>query len=448
MSLGRADCKTDSAGIGPEIVSSLVSAAVTPTTVSDDRYRGRPQTAASAGLRARRERFPGTGVAAALDVRRARLRILHAAPYLWSGAGRVISDLLRAQRSRHDVRLVTSPAAGDLRNWPSYERAIAAAGIPHDRIDLFHREAATFWPAVVSMRQILDDFKPDVVHTHAGTPTAIATLAIESSSRRSRALVSHFYSWGLGRPQWMNEMDLWAFGRADTVVCSANAYRDVLRSGGVAASNLQVIPWGLQVEPVARCHTSAAGPAKAGHHVPVIGTLGRVERRKGQLDLIAAFARVRDSWPGARLDIVGPVAEPAYAEKIHAAIRRHRLTGAVRMTGHVTDPRRYMAKWKVYVSLSSDEGQGLALLEAMAAGVPVVALKAAGVEDYLTDGRTGLAARTRSPQQVAALIGRILRDAALASTLSTTAQAMVRRRYSWEKTVADIDAIYRQGVRS
>jgi glycosyltransferase involved in cell wall biosynthesis len=176
----------------------------------------------------------------------------------------------------------------------------------------------------------------------------------------------------------------------------------------------------------------------------VIGTLGRIEPRKGQLDLIAAFARVRERCPRARLEIVGPVAETGYADKIHAAIRRFRLTGAVRMTGHVADPRRYMATWNAYVSLSSDEGQGLALLEAMAAGVPVVALNASGVEDYLTDGRTGLAARTRSPREVAALIGRILGDSALASTLSRSAMAMVKRRYSWEKTVADIEAIYRR----
>ena len=365
---------------------------------------------------------------------RPRLRILHAAPYLWSGAGRVITDLLTAQRSRHDVRLVTSPRAGDLRNWPSYERALAATAIPHHRIDLFHREAETFWPAVAAMRQLLDDFRPDVVHTHAGTPTAVATLALDSSRRRSARLVSHFYSWGLGRPQWMNEMDLWAFGRADRVVCSATAYRDLLRAGGVAAGRLRLIPWGLQVQDTTRTHSMDA---------PVIGTLGRIERRKGQLDLVSAFATVRRLWPDARLEIVGPVAEPAYAEKIQSAIRRLGLEDAVRMPGHVADPARAMARWSAYVSLSSDEGQGLAVLEAMAAGVPVVALKAAGVEDYLTDGRTGLAARTRSPREVAALIDRILRERPLASKLSASAKAMVRRRYSWERTVSAIAEIYR-----
>jgi len=84
-----------------------------------------------------------------------------------------------------------------------------------------------------------------------------------------------------------------------------------------------------------------------------------------------------------------------------------------------------MRRWAAYVSLSSDEGQGLAVLEAMAAGVPVVALAVAGIEDYLTHERTGLAAR--------ATLMHVDR-----------ARAMVQRRYAWARTVAQIDEIYRR----
>jgi glycosyltransferase involved in cell wall biosynthesis len=117
------------------------------------------------------------------------------------------------------------------------------------------------------------------------------------------------------------------------------------------------------------------------------------------------------------------------------------------LTGHVDDPRRYLSQCSVYVSLSSDEGQGLAVLEAMAAGVPVVALSVAGVEDYLTDGRTGLAAESRSAAHVARLIERALTDTALRSRLRRNALAMVRRRYSWARTVEEIEKAYSALVR-
>jgi starch synthase len=377
----------------------------------------------------------GTHVAAEQAVP-SRLRVLHAAPYLWSGAGRVITDLLDAQRQQHTVALVTSPRSGDLRNWPAYERRIAARRIRHDRIDLFHREAATFWPAVAAMQRAIESFGPDVIHTHAGTPTAVATLARESAGVET-PIVSHFYSWGLGRPAWMNTMDLSAFATADIAVCSANAYRDILLNGGIARQRLRMIPWGLPNEVFAGVSSYRAGSR------PVIGTLGRIERRKGQLDLVKAFAQLHRRCPSLRLEIVGPVAEELYAEEIRETIEASRLADSVTLTGHVANPQRHMRRWATYVSLSSDEGQGLAVLEAMAAGVPVVALAVAGVEDYLTHERTGLAARTRRPAHVAGLVQRLLDDPRMAQRLARRAHTMVEGRFSWARTVDEIDSIYR-----
>ncbi len=368
-------------------------------------------------------------------VPRRRLRVLHAAPYLWSGAGSVITRLIESQVARHDVVLATSPARGELQNWATYDHRVARSGARRRRIDLFHRDSESFWAAVERMREAIDDIGPDILHTHAGTPTAAAVIARSRSSRSAVPLVSHFYSWGVGRPEWMNDMDLWAFSQADAVICSAHAYRDVLKRGGVAARRLRLVPWGIAVP-------DDVAPRSESYDAVVVGTLGRIERRKGQLDLVNAFAVLRRRWPEARLEIVGPVAEESYASSIRRAIRRHRLDGAVRLTGHVADPHRLLTRWSAYVSLSTDEGQGLAVLEAMANGVPVVALGAAGIEDYLTHQRTGLVAESRRAGHVAALIDRLIGDRSLADKLAASARAMVRRRFSWIRTLAEIGAIY------
>jgi glycosyltransferase involved in cell wall biosynthesis len=205
----------------------------------------------------------------------------------------------------------------------------------------------------------------------------------------------------------------------------------------VARRRLRLIPWGLAFERCIRQPRSSR---------PIVGTLGRIERRKGQLDLVRAFARVRSRWPECRLEIVGPIAEPQYAAEIRSAVRRLSLGNAVRLTGHVADPMRYLARWSAYVSLSADEGQGLAVLEAMAAGVPVVALHAAGVEDYLVDGRTGWELPRRSASMLAATIDRILRDPVRASRLASRAAAMVQRRFAWERTLEEIERSYRRVI--
>jgi len=361
--------------------------------------------------------------------------VLHAAPYLWSGAGSVITRLIESQQGRHAVGVITSPGRRELRNWPAYDRRIARSGAWRRRIDLFHRDDATFWTAVSAMRQAIEEFEPDVLHTHAGTPTGVAILARSASSRPEVPIVAHFYSWGLGRPQWMNDMDLWAFGRADAAICSARAYREILRTGGVRASRLRLIPWGL---------SQGTRPRTTLRREQVIGTLGRIERRKGQLDLVRAFARVRLTQPDARLEIVGPIAETAYADQIRAAIAQLGLRRAVTLTGHVDDPARVVRRWSAYVSLSCDEGQGLAVLEAMSLGVPVVALRAPGIEDFLVDGHTGLCANRKTPNEISTLVSRLLDDHDLSSRVASKAAAMVRRRYSWQRTVQQIDALYRQ----
>jgi glycosyltransferase involved in cell wall biosynthesis len=234
----------------------------------------------------------------------------------------------------------------------------------------------------------------------------------------------------------MDVMDLWAFARAEVTICSARAYRHALFEGGLASRRLRLLPWGV---PAGK---GGKRPGSTRATTPIIGTLGRIERRKGQLDLVRAFARLRSRRPDVRLEIVGPVADQAYGAEITATVERLKLEGAVRLTGHVVDPQRHVEQWSVYVSLSEDEGQGLAVLEAMASGVPVVALRAAGVEDYLTNERTGLTARSRSAPHIAGLINRLLTDRQLAARLTRSALRMVHRRYSWGRTVERIEAIY------
>ena len=97
--------------------------------------------------------------------------------------------------------------------------------------------------------------------------------------------------------------------------------------------------------------------------------MGRIEPRKQQLQLVEALARVRQTHPNARLELVGPIADAAYAERVRHAIARHRLADAVTLTGRIRDVAARVRKWDLFVSLSSDEGQGLAVQEAMALGV-------------------------------------------------------------------------------
>lgn len=363
--------------------------------------------------------------------------ILHVAPFLWSGAGRVITALAAAQTRRRPVVLVTTGRHDRLVDWPAYRRTLARAGVRHVTLDTFHRDPATVWTSARRLAGLLTSLGPHAVHGHAGMPTGIAALARDIAGSRVR-LVGQMYSWGPDRPAWMNAQDLWAFRQADVVVSSAHAYSRLLRSGGVSARQLTYLPWGLDLTALPLRRPSDVAPGG-----PIVGCVGRIEPRKNQIALVQAFARLRRAHPEARLELVGPVADELYARAVTAAITSAGLAGVVTLTGLVPDVRRLVCRWSLFVSLSTDEGQGLAVLEAMALGVPVAARPVAGIEDFLVDGRTGWSI----PGTSAAAAAKVLRTA-LADTeaprIVRRARAMVERRYNWRGMVETFDRLYRR----
>ena len=364
-------------------------------------------------------------------------RVLHVIPFLWSGAGNVVSRLCLSQQSRAEVAIVTSDTSKGLRDWPAYRRRLAAAGVAHQAIDLFDRDAATFWNSVGALGRLVAAWRPDVVHTHAGVP-ACAAAAVRDMVRHPFRLVNHVYNWGLDRPEWMNTMDLSGIRRADRVICSATAYGDLLRRHGIPERRIAYIPWGLDLDAIRAEATRGRRRRAAG---PVIGCLGRIEPRKGQLELVRGFARYQLRAPDARLELVGPIADADYAARVANAIRDLGLEQSVTLTGHVRQPYARVAGWDLLVSLASDEGQGLAVLEAMALGVPVLARSVAGVEDYFVDGVNGWACPGSSARTVTRGIRRALADPHRARIVAS-ARRMIDRRYGWDRTVTAIERLY------
>lgn len=195
-------------------------------------------------------------------------------------------------------------------------------------------------------------------------------------------------------------------------------------SNGVDASRFEPTPERLRQ--AAELRRSLRIPAQA----PVLGFVGRLTHDKGVADLVETFLHLVDEFPELRLLLLGPFEE---ADLPDAGTRR-RLERHPQMilTGQVLDSAPYYPLMDIVALPSHREGFPNVVLEAHAAGKPVVAARATGTVDAVIDGETGL---LFPPGDVAALtiaLQRLLRDKSLASELGRAGQERIKREFRQE----------------
>lgn len=205
----------------------------------------------------------------------------------------------------------------------------------------------------------------------------------------------------------------------DVVVPSPSVARIARQWSGIPASRLLVIP--NAVEP-----GEFSGLANAPRLPFRVGFIGRLDPIKRIGDLLRAAALLREH---VELHIFGEGPErPA----LIAEIRRLDLQTRVNLHGAIARPQQALAEIDVLVLPSQAEGFGLVLIEAMAAGIPIVATNVPGIRDVVEHGRTGLLVRARAPTDLAAAIQRVMLDSSLRRTLVANAAVEVRRKFTWD----------------
>jgi glycosyltransferase involved in cell wall biosynthesis len=225
---------------------------------------------------------------------------------------------------------------------------------------------------------------------------------------------------------------------ADRVVVNA----DMLRPQGRARDRTDVIPSGVDTDRFTAAGALADAKAALGlpPGAPVIGTVGRLEPRKGTATLVQALAALRrDGRHDATVVVVGdgPLRADLAAEGERLGIAPH-----LRLLGDRADVRDVLAALDVFVLPSRTEGMSNALLEAMAMARPVVATAVGGTPEVVADGASGLLVPADDPAAMARAIARLLDDAALGRKLGTAARQTVEARYGARSMVRRLEAVY------
>jgi glycosyltransferase involved in cell wall biosynthesis len=171
----------------------------------------------------------------------------------------------------------------------------------------------------------------------------------------------------------------------------------------------------------------------------VVGLVARLDHwGKGHRELFAALAQLQESLPVQAL-IVGGGRRQGDMEKLAASLG---IGGAVHFLGNRRDVPDLLGAMDIFVLPSHSEGVSLALLEAMAAGLPVIASAVGGLPEVIADGVNGLLIPPRDPGALAGALARLLAEPDLARRLGGQARRDVENYYSVERLVREVNGIY------
>ncbi len=179
-------------------------------------------------------------------------------------------------------------------------------------------------------------------------------------------------------------------------------------------------------------------------NAPVIGWVGRLDRKKRVEDAIAAAALVVERHPAARFVLIGgPDAfMPEYADELRARVRDLGLSETVTFLGDRDDVPRLLAGLDLFVWLSRDEGMPHVIAEAGAAGLPVVATRDNGTEEQITDEGSGLFVPHENPGAVAAALSRLIERPLLRRRLGFLLRLKVEQEYGTAAVIPQWEALF------
>ena len=227
--------------------------------------------------------------------------------------------------------------------------------------------------------------------------------------------------------------------RLKKVICVSERSRRRQISYGLPPEKVELIHNGVDVAAFV-----AGNPERARERlglaadVPVILVSSRIEREKRPLDAVKAFSLIAPVFPKAHLVFIGQGSVEAEAR---AAAVKAGLSDRVHFPGFQTNVADWLAAAKVWLLPTECEGFSVAMLEAMAAGCPVVSTVCPGNDELLLDGENGLLAPIGNVEELAGAMRRLLSDEGLRAQLSTSARRTAHQ-YSLDNTVEGHLACY------
>jgi glycosyltransferase involved in cell wall biosynthesis len=316
-------------------------------------------------------------------------------------------------------------------------KAIQNIGTRHDVV--FERRR--FDTNIISqLRSLVAERRVDLIWSNSVKSHFLVRWARLNQSR-SWVAFHHGYTTTDTKMRIYNQLDSWSLRTADQVLTSSRAFVEELERKNVQPDQIRVQH--MPIRPFAP--VSEQQKAKLRHQLGfddrtrVLLCVGRLSREKGHADLVRAFPKMRELARDSHLRLV-LVGEGPERPRIEELCRSLNLTDVITLTGQQNDIDPYYGIADVFLLPSHSEGCPNVMLEAMAAGVPVVAFAVGGIPEVATHGRDAILVKKRDRDGLAFATAGLLKDRQLRDTLVSCAHEIVSRKSpeAYFKSVASV----------
>lgn len=292
--------------------------------------------------------------------------------------------------------------------------------------------------AIRTLRAVLRAERPDVLHTHAAKAGAVGRIAaLLAASARPRVRVHTFHGhvlrgyFGARRERAFALAERLLARTSSMLVAVSPEVRDDLVALGVApADRFAVVRYGFEFP------APADGERLGGF---VVGYAGRLTAVKRPLDLVRALRVAVDRGADAVLVLVGDGEDRPEAERLAAELG---VAERCRFVGYQRDMAEWYGGFDAFCLASANEGTPVAAIEALAAGIPVVATRVGGTPAVVDDGETGFLVEAGDVDALGERLARLAADPDLRARMGALGAQRMRERYGVERMVEEVQRLY------
>lgn len=349
------------------------------------------------------------------------------------GAERHVVDLVLAlHREGHDVTVACSVSG-------SLAESLEASRIPVRPLVESIVKRRVSRPYALGLRKILREGRFDLVHAHVYSSAAASALATVGTGT---PLVVTEHTEALWQGTNGRLFSFWMYRRVARVIAVSDAIRRrLIERDNVPPAKITLVP--NSVPPVRGSYGDTLPlPAELGEG-PLVGVVARLQPEKGVTNFVTAAARVAKEFPAARFVVVGdgPLREELFALAERLGVRERFL-----FLGFRPDAQALIKLMDVVAVPSVSEGTPLVVLEAMGAGVPVVASKVGGIPGQISHGREGILVPPADSRALGDALLDLLRDPERARRMGEAGRSRAGTEFSHENMVRRVEGIYRAAL--